>query len=56
MFIFTFTRTANAPRTMSEAQTPTEMTEDITPDPQTDEADDEREEPFFDALPGAAYL
>ena len=41
---FTFTRTANAPRTMSEAQTPTEIAEDTTPDSQTNDADDEREE------------
>ena len=44
MFIFTFTRTANAPRTMSEAQTPTEIVENTTPDSQTNDADDEREE------------
>ena len=54
--MFTFTRTANAPRTMSEAQTPTEIAEDTMPDLQTDEADDEREEPVFDAISGAAYL
>ena len=41
---------------MSEAQTPTEIAEDTTPDLQTDEADDEREEPVFDAISGAAYL
>ena len=43
---FTFTRTANAPRTMSEAQTPTEIAEDTFAlfAPQTDEADDERKE------------
>ena len=42
VFIFTFTRPANAPCTMSEAQTPTEIAEDTTPDPKTHEADDER--------------
>lgn len=50
------TRTANAPRTMSEAQTPTEIADNTMPDLQTDEADDEREEPVFDAISGAAYL
>ena len=41
---------------MSEAQTPTEIADNTMPDLQTDEADDEREEPVFDAISGAAYL